>query len=152
MFSSIRIFLSCTSKLSAISVNTKCFLSKVPQTPVSKVDPKKNTVQVDHSTVEELERISLVDFANEDAIKSLEEAVQFADLLSTVDTTDVEPLITTLEDRELYLQEDIVKDGNYRDLILKNAQNVKEYYFVAPKAKIPNVENEEQKEHKHKEN
>lgn len=60
--------------------------------------PSAPTQAVDSETVEHLERLSLVDFANKRGIVRLEEAIQFADRLDAVDTTDVEPLVSVLED------------------------------------------------------
>lgn len=55
-------------------------------------------IKIDMDLVQHLERTSLVDFDNEEALKRLEEAVQFANTLFEVDTTGVEPLTSVLED------------------------------------------------------
>ena len=76
--------------------------SKVPQQPHNtKIDESKlppRTV-ISPETIEVLERLSFVGFSNERAIERLEEAIHFADQLTLIDTSGVEPLATVLEDR-----------------------------------------------------
>ena len=48
--------------------------------------------------VESLERLSLVNFANEAGLLKLRETVKFASAVTEVDTSGVEPLVTLLED------------------------------------------------------
>lgn len=74
----------------------------VPTKPIaSKVN--KNLLpprtKIDSQTIALLERLSLVDCANKKSIEVLEDAIHFADQISQVDTTGIEPLITVLEDR-----------------------------------------------------
>ncbi|GLH02938.1 Glutamyl-tRNA(Gln) amidotransferase subunit C, mitochondrial, partial [Gryllus bimaculatus] len=120
--------------------SNRCFSSKVPQKPVtpsiytSKLPPRTN---IDQRTIEQLERISLVDFANERGIERLEEAIAFADQICAVDTTGVEPMTSVLENRCLYLREDEVTEGNCRSEILANASVTEEEYFVSPPGNIP---------------
>jgi aspartyl-tRNA(Asn)/glutamyl-tRNA(Gln) amidotransferase subunit C len=58
--------------------------------------------KINQETIELLERLSLVDFANKKGIDRLEDAIRFADQIRVIDTTDVEPMITVLEDRSVY--------------------------------------------------
>ena len=49
--------------------------------------------------INHLERLSLVEFGNKQGIERLETAVRFADTLLHVDTSNVEPMTSVLEDR-----------------------------------------------------
>lgn len=114
--------------------------SKIPPTPVVKRVEEHNLpprTKINQETIELLERLSLVDFANKKGINRLEDAIRFADQIRVIDTTDVEPMITALEDRTLHLRDDIVTDGNCCKAILANAAVTEEGYFVAPQGNIP---------------
>ncbi|RZC41172.1 KTI12 -like protein [Asbolus verrucosus] len=127
----------CSNTATKITQNTR-FL--VPQNPVKpKIDPNKlpPKTKIDADTIALLERLSLVDCANRQGIETLEEAIAFADQIQQVDTTNVEPLVTVLEDRPLRVREDSVTEGNCREDILKNAAVTEEEYFVAPPGNIP---------------
>nr|CAG4651862.1 EOG090X076T [Triops cancriformis] len=87
---------------------------------------------IDRATIQHLERLSLVDFANIQGIARLEEAIRFADQIRSVDTTGVEPLISVLEDYDLALREDSVTEGGVAELVLSNASITEDDYFVAP--------------------
>lgn len=125
------------------------YSSAVPKQPIV---PERNTGtprrKIDAKTIEHLERLSLVDFANREGIRRLEDAIAFADLIHSVDTTGVEPLVTVLEDEGLFVREDCVTDGNIREDILANASVTEEEYFLAPPGNIPLVSNWS-KENKH---
>lgn len=86
--------------------------------------------------VELLERLSLVDFSNAEAVTRLEEAVKFASVIMDVDTTGVAPMVTPLEDVPLRLRPDIPSMCCVDD-ILKNAKKTEEGYFVSPPGNIP---------------
>lgn len=92
---------------------------------------------VDHDTIEKLERLSLVDFGNEEGIERLEAAIRLADELHDVNTENVEPMITPNEDETLFLREDVVKEQNSMEEITRNAALVMDGYFVVPKGNIP---------------
>ncbi|XP_013788786.1 glutamyl-tRNA(Gln) amidotransferase subunit C, mitochondrial-like [Limulus polyphemus] len=98
---------------------------------------KMKQTKIDRQTIEHLERLALVDFANQAGIRSLEEAIEFADQLSAVDTEGVEPMITVLEDRTLYLQDDVVTEGSCKSEVMRNAVKTEESYFVSPPGNIP---------------
>ena len=49
--------------------------------------------------MDQLERLALVDFSNQEGVERLSAAIRFADQLQLVDTTGVEPMETVLEDR-----------------------------------------------------
>lgn len=72
-----------------------------------------------------------------EAIRTLEESIEFGTKILHIDTTDVEPLYTVLEQQNLYLRQDEINDGNCRDEILSNAKITEEDYFVAPPGNIP---------------
>ncbi|XP_005100290.1 glutamyl-tRNA(Gln) amidotransferase subunit C, mitochondrial [Aplysia californica] len=114
--------------------------SKVPPKPTwEKVDfdalPK--VPEVDLALVEQLERISLVEFNNETGLEWLRSSVKSANRLHVVDTEGVEPLDNVLEDRELWLCEDQVTEGNCTEQVLLNALKTEEQYFVAPPGNVP---------------
>lgn len=59
------------------------------------VQPQTFTAEI----IDHLERLALVDFGNQEAVDRISKAVRFADQLLLVDTTDVEPMTSVLEDR-----------------------------------------------------
>jgi len=64
----------------------------------------ENAIQVpvtsiSNEMINHLERLSLVEFGNKQGIERLATAVRFADTLLHVDTSDVEPMTSVLEDR-----------------------------------------------------
>ncbi|XP_078599881.1 glutamyl-tRNA(Gln) amidotransferase subunit C, mitochondrial [Branchiostoma floridae x Branchiostoma japonicum] len=125
---------------------TRRLSSKVPSEPTWKeVHESKlpKPTKIDQDTIAHLERLALVDFANKEGIRRLEAAIRFADQMFLVDTTGVEPMDSVLEDRELYLRDDKVTEGNCKDDILRNAGKVVEDYFVAPPGNIPLPKKEE---------
>ncbi|XP_062590507.1 glutamyl-tRNA(Gln) amidotransferase subunit C, mitochondrial-like [Saccostrea cucullata] len=118
------------------------FSSKVPEKPTwwpgdkcgSKLSKEPN---IDKEIVILLERLSLVQFNNQEAVDRLNKAVQSANRLYSVNTDNVEPMDSVLEDRKLYLRDDTVMDGNCLTDILKNASKTIEDYYVAPPGNIP---------------
>ncbi|KAL9695468.1 hypothetical protein quinque_014753 [Culex quinquefasciatus] len=84
-----------------------------------------------------LERLSLVDLDSAEAHRTLEDAIEFASQILSVDTEGVEPLYTVLERERLTLREDRVTDGNIQQDVLRNARVTEEEYFVAPPGNIP---------------
>ena len=54
--------------------------------------------------ISHLERLSLVEFGNEEGINRLAKAVRFADTLLTVDVEGIEPMTSVLEDRYTVLK------------------------------------------------
>ncbi|EFX64477.1 hypothetical protein DAPPUDRAFT_36393, partial [Daphnia pulex] len=96
------------------------------------------SVKIDSKTIEHLERLSLVDFANREGIRRLEEAIQFANQIHSVDTSAVKPLINVLYEEYIQsLREDCVTEGDIREEILSNATVTEEEYFFAPPGNIP---------------
>jgi len=114
--------------------------SSVPKTPVVrqvKSNENHKPTRIDSVTIEHLERLSLVDFGNQEGIRRLEEAIAFADQILHVDTSNVEPMISVLHEECLPVREDEVTEGFIRDQILANASITEEEYFTAPAANIP---------------
>ena len=108
--------------------------SNIPTVPVK--PPKfQGKITIDPETVLHLERLSLVDFANIEGIKRLEEAIEFAQPLKEVKTEGVEPMFTVLDDATLRLAEDQPELCSRQD-ILVNAAKTEEDYFVAPPGNI----------------
>ncbi|CAH1230599.1 GATC [Branchiostoma lanceolatum] len=125
---------------------TRRFSSKVPSEPTwEEVDKSKlpEPTKIDQDTIDHLERLALVNFANKEGIARLEAAIRFADQMFLVDKTGVDPMDSVLEDRELYLRDDKVTEGHCKDDILSNAGKVVEDYFVAPPGNIPLPKKEE---------
>lgn len=54
--------------------------------------------KINQETINYLERVSLVGFDNDRAVKIVEDAIRFADQIFEVNTENVEPLVTVLED------------------------------------------------------
>jgi len=120
--------------------------SKVPQTPVfTPIDENllPPSTKIDMKTIELLEKLSLVNFANKEGIKRLEEAIRIADQLSVVPTDGVEPMISVLEGESLYLAEDEVTSGNMSEELLGCAADTLEDYFVVPPGNINFVPSQE---------
>lgn len=92
---------------------------------------------MDAQTVQLLERLSLVDLDSEEAHRTLEDSIEFASQILSIDTEGVEPLYTVLEKERLTLREDVVSDGNIQEDVLRNARITEEEYFVAPPGNIP---------------
>ena len=98
---------------------------------VQKSESDSNQV-IDPATIEHLERISLVDFANVAGVKRLEEAVRLAEVITRVDTAGVEPLYSILEEESLRLREDVAEPPNNRNELMRLASCSDEDYFVSP--------------------
>lgn len=121
-----------------ISLFFKRFSSAVPKEPtIIQCKEATSGVEIDIKTIEHLERLSLVDFANQEGIRRLEEAIKFANQIHSVDTNNVLPLINVLEGEFCPVREDTVTEGNIRDKILANASVTEEEYFYAPPGNIP---------------
>eukprot|EP00094_Tigriopus_californicus_P010621 TCALIF_10247-PA protein Name:"Similar to BRAFLDRAFT_270748 Glutamyl-tRNA(Gln) amidotransferase subunit C, mitochondrial (Branchiostoma floridae)" AED:0.06 eAED:0.06 QI:0/0.25/0.2/0.6/0.5/0.4/5/13/525 len=114
--------------------------SHIPLKPVECVHKQARSGPVIHVSpklVAHLERLSLVDFSNEEGVRRLEEAIRFAQPLQQVDTTGIEPMTSVLEEETLRLRADIEQQDNSKADILANAKEVEEDFFVAPPGNIP---------------
>jgi len=82
--------------------------------------------------ISKLSRIASNDEFETSMIKDLNAILKFVDQLNEVDTKDIEPLSSVVE-QKLFQREDIVKKMNEKEEILKNSPNKNENYFVVPK-------------------
>ncbi|KAL4226604.1 hypothetical protein ACF0H5_014588 [Mactra antiquata] len=120
------------------------YRSKLPDKPVWIEINLKDLPEIPELTVDmikHIERLSLVDFNNQQGIERLHSAISYANRLATVNTDGIEPMYSVLEDSELMLHEDSITEGGCRSNILQNASIVDEDYFVAPPGNIPLKQN-----------
>ena len=82
--------------------------------------------------ISKLSRIASNDEFETSMIKDLNTILKFVDQLNEVDTKDIEPLSSVVE-QKLFQREDVVKKINEKEEILKNSPNKNENYFVVPK-------------------
>ena len=82
--------------------------------------------------ISKLSRIASNDEFETSMIKDLNTILKFVDQLNEVDTKDIEPLSSVVE-QKLFQREDAVKKMNEKEEILKNSPNKNENYFVVPK-------------------
>ncbi|XP_054724380.1 glutamyl-tRNA(Gln) amidotransferase subunit C, mitochondrial-like [Uloborus diversus] len=87
---------------------------------------------VSKDVIESLERLALVDFSTEASIERLEKAIKFADQLMEVDVSGVEPIISTVYERNKNLRDDVVLEASNREKLMKIAPVKEEFYYVAP--------------------
>lgn len=113
--------------------------TKVPQTPVATIFPdiSKNEIEIDTKTIQLLERLSLVDLDSDQALATLKSSIQFADKIAHIDTHNVRPLYTVLENQQLQLRNDQVTEGDCREELLRIAKVTDEDYYVSPPGNIP---------------
>ena len=82
--------------------------------------------------ISKLSRIASNDEFETSMIKDLNTILKFVDQLNEVDTKNIEPLSSVVE-QKLFQREDVVKKINEKQEILKNSPNKNENYFVVPK-------------------
>jgi aspartyl-tRNA(Asn)/glutamyl-tRNA(Gln) amidotransferase subunit C len=82
--------------------------------------------------ISKLSRIASNDEFETSMIKDLNTILKFVDQLNEVDTKDIEPLSSVVE-QKLFQREDVVKKMNEKEEILKNSPHKNENYFVVPK-------------------
>lgn len=74
------------------------YYCKVPLTPILTLERhQKQQVQVDANTIALLERLSLVKFDTKEGLEVLKESISFADKILHINTDNVQPLYTVLE-------------------------------------------------------
>ncbi|CAH1645554.1 unnamed protein product [Spodoptera littoralis] len=135
------------TSLNFIQIACRNLNSKIPVLPVpSLTNEFTSTVKIERNTIALLERLSLVSFDTDEGLNILEDSIAFADKILHIDTDNVEPLYSVLEDQTLILREDKVTQGNCQKEILKNAAVTEDDYFVAPIGNIPLHEVEVQTE------
>nr|XP_053608090.1 glutamyl-tRNA(Gln) amidotransferase subunit C, mitochondrial [Plodia interpunctella] len=117
---------------------SKGYCSKVPATPISTLEKRtEENVKIDNNTLALLERLSLVKCDTIEGVKVLEDSIAFADKILHINTENVKPLYSVLEDENLFLRPDIITQGNCQKDILKNAVLTEDDYFVSPPGNIP---------------
>ncbi|KAI9578554.1 glutamyl-tRNA(Gln) amidotransferase subunit C, mitochondrial [Glossina fuscipes] len=94
-------------------------------------------IEIDGKTIQLLERLSLVNFDSAEILATLRKSIQFAVKISNINTHNLKPLYTVLEDQIQHLRDDRVNQANDREEILKNAKLVEEDYFISPPGNIP---------------
>ncbi|KAL3989460.1 aspartyl/glutamyl-tRNA(Asn/Gln) amidotransferase C subunit [Acanthocheilonema viteae] len=112
----------------------------VPRKPTpSPIDQSKveEPPVFDKALITHLERLSLVRFNDEQAVFNLKQAVRFANQLKLIDTTNIKPLETLLEDIPCPLREDVADSPMTKAEVFTNAAKTVEDYFVAPLGNIP---------------
>ena len=82
--------------------------------------------------ISKLSRIASNDEFETSMIKDLNTILKFVDQLNEVDTKNIEPISSVVE-QKLFQREDVVKKMNEKEEILKNSPNKNENYFVVPK-------------------
>ena len=89
----------------------------------------KNTI----NKIARLSRIKLEDKESEDYIKDLNHILDWVEQLNEVNTDNVEPLSNISSSSTLPKREDVSKDINSNEEILKNAPDKLEGFFAVPK-------------------
>lgn len=79
-----------------------------------------------------LARIAVSDAEAEAIVPELNNILGWVEQLAAVDTDGVAPLAAVVPNH-LRLREDVVTDGNRRELVLKNAPQAEHGFFAVPK-------------------
>jgi aspartyl-tRNA(Asn)/glutamyl-tRNA(Gln) amidotransferase subunit C len=92
-------------------------------------------MKVDEALVRRIAHLARIKVTDDD-VQHLEgeltSILGFVELLSEVDTDNVEPM-TSAVDTSMLQREDVVTDGGYADDIVKNAPEKDDHYFMVPK-------------------
>ena len=75
----------------------------------------------------------LSDEEAQDIVVEFETLEKQLELLESIDTTGVEPMVYPFEEPTVYLREDVADHVISREDALKNAPNVRECHIVVPK-------------------
>jgi aspartyl-tRNA(Asn)/glutamyl-tRNA(Gln) amidotransferase subunit C len=92
-------------------------------------------MSVDAATVRKvagLARIAISDAEAEALVPELNNILGWIEQLQQVDTADVAPMTAVIANR-LRLRDDVVTDGDIRDLVLANAPQAEHGFFAVPK-------------------
>ena len=79
-----------------------------------------------------LSRLNIPEATKQNLTNDLNNILGFVAQLDEVNTSDVKPL-ASVTGHKLPLRSDKVKDGNIKDLVLKNAPESSSGFFVVPK-------------------
>lgn len=86
----------------------------------------------DIKKISRLAKIEVKDAQVDDLAGKLKGIIDWVEVLNEVDVSDVEPMIN-VNDCELRMVKDEVKDGDIADDVLSNAKLKKYQYFAVPK-------------------
>lgn len=90
-------FISRNAYIIRLLSNRK-FCSKVPVVPVTTLERQNNSqFKVDSNTIALLERLSLVKCDTVEGVEVLEDSIAFADKIVHINTDNIEPLYSVLE-------------------------------------------------------
>lgn len=92
-------------------------------------------MKLDKATVAKIAKLGRIKIADADQdgyVQDLTKILDFFKQLDAADTADVEPM-TGVGVVNLHLREDGIKDGNYKDDLLKNAPDAEHGFFAVPK-------------------
>lgn len=107
--------------------------------PLVEINQEQSSPIIDKETIKKLEKISLVAFEDEAAIKRLEAAIKLTEKLKNLKIDEsIEPMYSVLENQNLQLRNDEITETNCLKKILKNAKLTEEDYFIAPPGNVPN--------------
>lgn len=98
-------------------------------------DASRTAMSVDIATVKKIASLARIAITEEDAARlapELDNIMGWIEQLGEVDTADVAPM-TAVIPNHLRLREDVVTDGNVRDLVLANAPQAEHGFFTVPK-------------------
>lgn len=114
-------------------------ISKVPSQPHESKEFNVNIedIKLDTKTIQLLERLSLINLGDKEALETIQNSIAFALKISQINTDNVKPLYCVLEDYNLQLRKDKITEGNCREEILQNAKVTDEDYFISPPGNIP---------------
>ncbi len=63
----------------------------------------------------------------------MEQMLEYIERIKQVDTEGVEPLTSIFEDMEMMFRDDVVSNGNNKNMLLQNAPEVEMDMLVVPK-------------------
>lgn len=92
-------------------------------------------MSVDTPTVKRIASLARIAIGDDDAarlVPELNNILGWIEQLGEVDTTGVEPM-TAVIPNTLRLRDDVVNDGNIRDLLMRNAPQAEHGFFTVPK-------------------
>jgi aspartyl-tRNA(Asn)/glutamyl-tRNA(Gln) amidotransferase subunit C len=98
-------------------------------------DASRLAMSVDIATVKKIASLARIAISEEDAARlapELDNIMGWIEQLGEVDTADVAPM-TAVIPNHLRLRDDVVTDGNVRDLVLANAPQAEHGFFTVPK-------------------
>lgn len=80
-----------------------------------------------------LSRLRIPDENMDEMVGEIQKIIGWVDQLKDVDTDNVAPMNSVVEDMTLPERDDVITDGGIRDEILANAPDKLDEYFLVPK-------------------